>query len=555
MGSSVLVMRLIIILIFSLVTISQCRQVTTLLGPVEGDTVVTVDSRTNETISYEEFLMIPFAEPPLGQNRFAPPKPAKPWTVFNTPVPKDRICYQAANGIGLAPGGDEDCLYLNVFVPSGETEPMPVLIWYTGGAFVFGGASWYGPNFWMGHKIIIVVVNYRLGPLGFLTLGTDSAPGNMGLLDQRMAMEWVRDNIEVFGGDPGQVTIAGESAGSFSTFYHLLSPGSRGLFSRVIGQSGVGGLSPAFHHWTPEQGIRLGNEVSALVGCIQLTVEARLDCLKQVSALALSIVEFEDGVISQPVVDRTYATDPFLPNYPAQAYMLGDFNHDVDVLLGANNNEGYLLTQAFLGLNQTLLPFFMGNWDIWGPIILLQKHYLETTDEDREIAFSILEHYCGTRNVTMEHLTSMTDMFTDAFFWVGVDKYIDYHLQHSDRKVFHYINHHINDVEQLSIFGVPLPGVSHGDELFLQWDPFFGSGLFSETKPWSEEDRQTSLHLTSLWSNFVKYGDPTPPGEDMIWEPVVEEDKRFLKLSSSISMESRPTDYIERISFWRQLFP
>ena len=94
----------------------------------------------------------------------------------------------------------------------------------------------YGPEYWMTHDIIIVAVNYRLGPFGFLTLGLEEAAGNQGLLDQRMSMVWVRDNIAMFGGDPDTVTIAGESAGSFSVFYHLMSPGSRGLFNRVIGE-------------------------------------------------------------------------------------------------------------------------------------------------------------------------------------------------------------------------------------------------------------------------------------------------------------------------------
>lgn len=317
----------------------------------------------------------------------------------------------------------------------------------------------------------------------------------------------------------------------------------------------MGGLAPGFHHWSPAQGIRLGNEVAALVGCISLTVAARLECLKGVSAFALSMVEFEDGVISQPVVDGTYASDPFLPNYPDLAFKNGDFNVDVDVLLGANKDEGYLFTQAFLGLNHTLLPLFMGNWDTWGPILLLQKHYFESTDEDVELAYEILEDYCGTRNVTIDHLSNMTDMFTDSFFWVGVDKYVDFHLQYSSRNVFQYINHHLNDIKQSTWAGVPvLPGVSHADELWIEWGPMIGmNGTLSE------EDVKASLHLTTLWSNFIKYGDPSPPGteatEDSIWDPVAINNKKYLKLGSSISMESRSQDYLDRMQYWRNLFP
>jgi len=539
-------------------TTSYGRLVNTQKGPVDGNRVDTLDPRTQLPISYDEFLTIPFAEPPVGQNRFAPPKPAQPWKDLNSSVPYQRVCYQVGNLFGLVSDFDsaEDCLYLNVYVPAGAgPEPLPVMIWITGGAFLVGGGIWYGPNFLMAHQIILVTINYRVGPFGYLTLGEDEAPGNVGMLDQRMAMEWVRDNIDRFGGDPDQVTLAGESAGSYSATYHLVSPGSKGLFNRVIAQSGVGGLSPGFHHWSPAQGVRLGTEVATLLGCISLTVQARLECLRGVSAVALSLVEYEDGVISQPVVDGTYASDPFLPNYPDLAFKNGDFNVDVDVLMGSNRDEGYLFTQAFLTLNNTLFPLFMDNWDKWGPILVLQKHFLETSDEDVALAFEILEHYCGTRDVTMDHLANITDMFTDSFFWVGVDKYVDFHLQYSNRNVFQYINDHLNDISQSTWAGVKvLPGVSHADELWIEWGPLLGLN-----RTLSEEDIQASLHLTELWTNFVKYGDPTPPGlessNDQVWVPVSTDDKRYLKLGSTISMESRSENYLDRMQFWRNLFP
>ena len=139
---------------------------------------------------------------------------------------------------GYISDSGEDCLYLSVHVPHTELEQdaaLPVMVWLTGGAFLGGGGMWYGPRLWMTHQIILVTVNYRVGPFGFLTLGSSEAPGNAGMLDQVMALEWVQDNIASFGGDPGRVTLAGESAGSYSAFYHLVSPRSTGLFQRIIG--------------------------------------------------------------------------------------------------------------------------------------------------------------------------------------------------------------------------------------------------------------------------------------------------------------------------------
>jgi len=518
--------------------------VQTTYGPVEGEQYESYDPRYGANISYTSFDTIPFAAPPVDDLRFSPPVPPEPWD-----QPRNRsdlywrVCYQVG---GYISDSGEDCLYLSVHVPQTQLKGLPVMVWLTGGAFLGGGGMWYGPKLWMIHEIILVTVNYRVGPFGFLTLGTPEAPGNAGMLDQVMALEWVQDNIASFGGDPDQVTLAGESAGSFSAFYHLVSPRSRGLFNRIIGQSGVGGLAPAFHEWTPAQATRYGNEVAILLGCVDLTVETRLACLREADVFALSMVEFEDGVISQPVVDGTYSNNPFLPTYPEIAFRDGSFATEVDVLLGANLNEGFLFTQLILGL-PTLLEFFIANWDMWGPILILQKKYLEIKEEDIELSAEILKHYCGDKNVSMENLGEVTDMFTDAFFWYGIDRYLDHHLDHSYGSVYQYLNTHLNDNSQMvwmpGVGGVP--GVSHADELFLQ---FFGSSSLGSS------DTLVSWHITTMWSNFIKFGDPTPPGGDFSWDPVTKEKREYLVLDEVLRME-RSQEYTERMQFWRQIMP
>ena len=155
------------------------------------------------------------------------------------------------------------------------------------------------------------------------------------------------------------------------------------------GQSGVGGLAPAFHEWSSSQAVRYGNEVAILLGCIDLAADNRLACLKKVNAYALSLVEFEDGVISQPVVDGTYSDNPFLPTNPERSFKDGNFATDVDILLGANLSEGFLFTQLILGL-PTILEFFIENWNTWGPILILQKKYLEIQEEDIALAREVL---------------------------------------------------------------------------------------------------------------------------------------------------------------------
>ena len=225
---------------FSLVSCSHIKDnivVNTTSGPIIGHPVTSVDKRTNTTIHYTTFPTIPFAKPPVGDLRFRAPQPLEAGEIINTTgIAYERVCYQLGDWWSIVPDSpveaDEDCLYLHVHVPGvwPPEEPLPVMIWFTGGAFVFGAGAMYGPDYWMGEDIIVVTVNYRLGPFGFLSLGLEEAAGNQGMLDQRLAMVWVQDNIASLGGDPDRVTIAGESAGSFSLGYHLVSPGSRGLF-------------------------------------------------------------------------------------------------------------------------------------------------------------------------------------------------------------------------------------------------------------------------------------------------------------------------------------
>jgi len=544
---------LLFLLVFMLPS-SLAQRVETSQGPVIGQRTYSTDLRYNASITYDSFYSLPFASPPLGKDRFARPKPPMSWTdprnatKEGAPVPFDRDCYQVG-------GGDEDCLYLAVHVPVLEDsnhEPLPVMVWLTGGAFLVGGGSWYGPHFWMTHEIILVTINYRLGPLGFITLGMEEAPGNAGLWDQRAALEWVQDNIAAFGGDAGRVTLAGESAGSFSAFYHLASaPSAKPLFHRIIGQSGVGGLSPSYHHWSPEEGVRLGNEVSVLVGCVDLNSKERLDCLRNVSAWDLARADFENGVISLPVADAAWSSEPFFPKSPEEAFLDGDFDTTVDVLLGSNQHEGLLITQLFLAWPQ-LFGIMMSTWQVWGPLLLLQKKPLSATNEDHAIANLLLDKYTdglGT-NITIEQLPIITDLMTDAFFNYGIERYIGFHLAYSSGRLFQYADVHLNDYSQLNwakwVFGEPssLPGISHGDELWLQW---WNLQL-------SERDQAMSRLITKTWANFVKLGDPTPPGSDYYWEEVDLEGRQYFEMAEGTGKMVTSEDWRRRADIWREAF-
>ena len=199
------------------------------------------------------FKGIPFATPPVGARRWLPPEKPASWTgvrdarSFSAVAPQNQLMLSALSAMTVEGEQSEDCLYLNVWTPALDGKRRPVMVWIHGGAFTIGSGSqslYDGSVLARRGDAVVVTVNYRLGPLGFLRLadvtnGKIPATGSEGMLDQVAALEWVRDNIAEFGGDPGNVTIFGESAGGMSVGTLLAMPAARGLFHKAIPQSGA----------------------------------------------------------------------------------------------------------------------------------------------------------------------------------------------------------------------------------------------------------------------------------------------------------------------------
>ncbi|NXK93471.1 SASB hydrolase, partial [Formicarius rufipectus] len=203
--------------------------------------------------SVNVFLGLPFAKPPLGPLRFSEPQPPEPWKGVRDATSYPPMCLQdAAQGqyfsdvitnrkekVSLQVS--EDCLYLNVYTPvSAGEQKLPVLVWIHGGGLVFGAASSYdGSALAAFDNVVVVTIQYRLGVLGYLCTGDKEARGNWGYLDQVAALQWIQENIIYFGGDPGSVTITGESAGGISVSALIISPLAKGLFHKAISESGT----------------------------------------------------------------------------------------------------------------------------------------------------------------------------------------------------------------------------------------------------------------------------------------------------------------------------
>jgi para-nitrobenzyl esterase len=291
---------------------------------------------------------IPFGHAP----RFQAPRPPTPWSDERDATRFAAVAIQSRDPRAAAMSGitdkivtSEDCLVVNVYAPASDGKPRPVVVWIHGGAFIMGSGSqplYNGTSFALHHDVVVVTLNYRLGVLGFLyfgdLLGEAYAEGNYALLDQIAALRWVRDNIAAFGGDPGAVTIMGESAGAVSVATLLAMPGAQGLFHRAILQSGASGLSPP----TRADATEVTRGVLA-----HLAIDAH-------AALALPI---EQLLAAQEHVSRTRGLGAFtpyvdgvtLPRRPVDSLRDGT---SVPLLLGSNRDE-WALFDVFFGAAAT----------------------------------------------------------------------------------------------------------------------------------------------------------------------------------------------------------
>lgn len=224
----------------------------------QDDSSIVVDTDLGSVVGMRQdtvnaYLGIPFAEPPIGRYRFRPPRPKRPWfpslfQAFNFSAECLQSNLYASETSDQRPT-DEDCLYLNIWQPSKQKKDSlsPVMIWIYGGAFLHGGASrqeYYG-NKLAERGVIVVSLNYRLGALGFLVSVSDGLYGNYGLADQKLAIQWVQNNIRNFGGDPNRITLFGESAGAMSIGLHLLD--QQNLHQRQLSRNPNRVVRKAFH--------------------------------------------------------------------------------------------------------------------------------------------------------------------------------------------------------------------------------------------------------------------------------------------------------------------
>merc|ERR1711936_19243 len=325
--------------------------VRTFLGIVKGNRFGTDQGRT-----YYKFLGIPYAQPPVDELRFLPPKPVNAWGTL-VATEDGPVCPQVNFLAGGGFIGDEDCLHLNIYTPSlvSASNPFalkPVMLWIHGGGFTIGSGTEneYDPVLLLDEDVVVVSINYRLGPLGIMTFGNNKVVGNMGLKDQNMAIKWIKNYIRYFGGDPKKITIFGESAVGMSVHAQVLSPFNHGLLAGAIAQSGTM-LYKQLHTKKPGDE-RIAIKAAKAFNCSSKGLDDEmLRCLQDIPVTDLiqttliPAFESDESDVSYawtPTVDY-FSYEPFLPIQPLEALKKGIYNH-VPFMSGTVKDEGSLNT-------------------------------------------------------------------------------------------------------------------------------------------------------------------------------------------------------------------
>ena len=439
------------------------------LGPVRG--AVHEDFRL--------FQGIPFAAPPVGQLRWRPPQPAQPWREPLDATAPRSACAQLPTVYGTPGSVAEDCLYLNVTTPLRSHPRRPVMVWIHGGGYTNGSGAFYDASkLAVEGDVVVVTINYRLGPLGFLALAGLSGEnpgvqsGNYGIEDQQAALRWVRRNAAAFGGDPGNVTIFGESAGSGSVCAHLVSPTAAGLFHRAIGQS----YSCAARVATGPAAESAGATFAGRFGCTDPATAAA--CLRG-KPIADLLAAWPGG---GPVVGGRE-----LPLQPPDALRQNRFHH-VPLLLGNNLDEMRLFISLrfdFVGQPVTAAQYPQLIRATYGAAAdqILARYPLANYPTPT-IAFSTVQTDFGTPLSTCLHLTSYRLASTRPLA-VPVHAY-----QFVDRTAPPLV-----DVPNFD------EGAEHAAELNFLFPNLFGA-------PLTPAQQALSTAMVRYWTNFARTGDP-----------------------------------------------
>lgn len=533
-------------------------------------------SRKRITGSYRAFRGIPFAAPPVGDNRWRPPAPAKSWaprvldaSSFRADCAQLGPCWNTLGSKNVAESS-EDCLYLNVYTPTKLSEPLPVAIYVPAGGFKWGAANDVEDNepfqnisAAVADSVIVVTINYRLSIFGFLgaeelrSRDPTKSTGAYALQDQRAAFAWVKRNIHAFGGDPGRVTIMGESAGAASMTLHAVMPRSWEYFDRMIIESG------AFSTWARKPFQHAQQTFDAVVKALNCSSsgEGAVDCLlAQNTSTLLNVADYDYG-FGDPLpwndtVDRSQWAPPVdgveLTDTPNNLLRKGvSMPPEKDLLLGSNKDEGTYFTMMRRSADRSHFEEFVAaqfGEQLVGPVLRAYPEASYPPEVQPPVCRG--EDECGTN-----------------FYWAATHAVGDYAitcptrramrlLTRGGRRVFGYFFQHtprvsLNFPQVINNYSATLlEGAFHGAEI-----PFV---LADTVELVGQGELQLSAAMGLMWTNFMRTGDPNkgaPLPAGIAWPQFHNDSNVFLGLDVSddgkeVDIRSLPKLKEAECSFW-----
>eukprot|EP00095_Tigriopus_kingsejongensis_P006002 maker-scaffold505_size153196-snap-gene-0.26 protein:Tk06002 transcript:maker-scaffold505_size153196-snap-gene-0.26-mRNA-1 annotation:"ace1 type acetylcholinesterase" len=533
--------------------ISDDLVVETNKGKIRG---VTLKSATNKDV--DVWYGIPYAQPPIGNLRFRHPRPIDAWPGIKETTKLPNSCVQIYDTAFPGFFGSEmwnantplseDCLYINVAVPRPHPKNSAVLVWFYGGGYYSGSSTLdvYDMRVLASEEnIILVSFQYRVASLGFLFFDTEDVPGNAAMFDQIMAMQWIKDNIAHFGGNPDNITLFGESAGATSVSLHLLSPLSRNLFSQAIMQSAT-----AVVPWgiiTKEESLMRGLRLAELMNCPhdRKNLRPTIDCLRQKNSTEMVHKEW-DGIVFGvcefpfvPIIDGS-----FLDETPQTAMDSENFKK-TNIMLGTNQDEAIFFIMYYLvDLFKNEESVHVTRQDFIRAVSETNLYVKQVGQE------AIIYEYTDwlNPNNALKNRDAIDKMVGDYAFTCPVVEFA-YQYANSGNNVYMYYFS-----ERASTNPWPTwAGVLHGDEIAF----IFGEPL-NRSRNYDQSEIALSRRMMAYWANFAKTGNPSVSA-DGTWAttywPLHTADKReVLELNANYT---RTLDglRVKKCAFWNKFLP
>ncbi|XP_074895475.1 fatty acyl-CoA hydrolase precursor, medium chain-like [Buteo buteo] len=508
--------------------------------------------------SVNVFLGLPFAKPPVGPLRFSEPQPPEPWkgvrdaTSYPPMCLQDKVQGQVFSDFitnrkeKVLLQVSENCLYLNVYTPvsTEKQEKLPVFVWIHGGGLVSGAASSYdGSALAAFDNVVFVTIQYRLGIVGYFSTGDKHARGNWGYLDQVAALQWIQENIIHFGGDPGSVTIAGESAGGLSVSALVLSPLVKGLFHKAISESGT-----AVRVLFTDQPEEEAQSIATASGCEKTSSAAIVECSREkteeeivqitqkMDLMTLQLCYTSPEKCKQHSLFISASADGvFFPKSPRQLLSKKVINA-VPYIIGVNNCEfGWVLPTTMK------FPAYTDGLDEDVARQVLQSSLaVSLKGITSEVVDQIYNEYIGNAENGAQVRDGLLHAIGDSFFVLSAIEVARYHRDAGNPVYFYEFQHRPSSAAGV----VPeFVKADYGDEIAFVFGKPFLAGYATE------EENKLSRTVMRYWTNFARNGNPN--GEGLVHWPQYDLDEGYLEIDLMQKASKKLKEH--KTEFWTQL--